>query len=432
MFGPSAAAGKDSMKILLSAFACCPNKGSEEGVGWGTAVNLARSHRVHVLTTPRHRDANERFLREHPTDRLTFAYFDFPDWVLSCIRHTALWQVYYYCWQRRIASWARSEVESFDPDLIHHVTYGRYWTPSSLWKLGRPLVWGPLGGGDRTPRAFFSCLSPAGRWSERVRNAAQAVAHLDPALRATARHAAVALASTAETEKRLVGLGCRNTLLLPQNAMESELAAGECSFARTGSRFCSVARLLDWKGQALTLRAFARAQIPGSTLVLVGEGRARGRLEALTRELGIEKSVTFLGLLPRGRARQWLRESIALVHPSLHDQAPTVAFEAMSVGTPVIGLALGGITLQVPPDSGILLVAQSPDQAVADLSDAMKRIAADPDLRCRMGEAGRRRVQTEFTWEKKAEQFEAVYRTTLDESQRAGPALARISVGAVA
>ena len=50
------------MRILLSAFACEPGQGSEAGIGWGIAWSLARTHTVHVVTTPRHREKIERTL----------------------------------------------------------------------------------------------------------------------------------------------------------------------------------------------------------------------------------------------------------------------------------------------------------------------------------------------------------------------------------
>lgn len=406
------------MKILLSAFACCPLQGSEEGVGWGVAVNLALRHRVHVLTTPRFRAAIEGYLAAHPALNLTFSYFDVNPVVRRCIVHTALWQIYYYAWQMKIAGWSREVVERFDPDLIHHITYGRYWTPSSMWKLGKPFIWGPLGGGDKCPPQFFRLLSAHGRWSERIRTLAQLLARSDPALLATARHCALAFAGTPETEKCLQRLGCaRVTVFLP-NAVEPDFFASEETNARQGALFCTVGRLLDWKGQALAIRAFALAKIPGSRLMIIGEGSTLAELQKLATKLKVDEQVSFLGALSREEVRQWLRRSVALVHPSLHDQAPTVVMEAMAVGTPVIGLALGGITLQVTAECGILIPPVDPEQTLTDLAEAMCRLAGNPELRRKMGEAGLRRMAAEFTWAKKTARFEAFYETVVGAGVR--------------
>ncbi len=401
------------MKIILSAFACSPGQGSEEGVGWGVATGLAQRHQVHVLTTPRFQKAIEHYRLAHPNPNLTFSYYDVPAWARRLIVHSAIWQVYYYVWQRKIATWARSAVENFEPDLIHHITYGRYWTPSSLWKLGKPFIWGPLGGGDGCPPQVLPSLSLAGRFSERLREWAQRLARLDPALEATARHAAVALGGTDETGRCLRELGCSQVEVRLTNAVDVDFIAEESPDLRTEAIFCCIGRLLEWKGQALAIRALAQAQIPGSQLVILGEGPALPRLQRLAHELNVASAVQFLGNQPRDKVREWVRRSLALVHPAVHDQAPTVVFEAMAVATPVIGLALGGITIQTTPECAILITPSSVEQIVTDLAQAMRRIAGDPRIRHDMGLAGQQRLRAHFTWPTKVAAFESLYETVL-------------------
>lgn len=401
------------MKIILSAFACGPGQGSEEGVGWGVATGLAQRNRVHVLTTPRFRTAIQDYQTAHPNANLTFSYHDLTPRLRRLVVHSALWQIYYYLWQRQIAGWAKTLIEQFDPDLIHHITYGRYWTPSSLWQLGKPFIWGPLGGGDRCPPQLRASLSSAGRWSERLREWAQALAHLDPSLKATARHAAVALGGTDDTGRCLRELGCPRVEVRLTNAVDVDFIAAESPEARPEAIFCSIGRLLEWKGQALAIRALAQAQIPGAQLVILGEGPALGRLQRLARELNVEGSVKFLGNQPRQSVREWVHRSLALVHPAVHDQAPTVVFEAMAVATPVIGLALGGITIQTTPECAILITPRSVEQVVADLAQAMRHVASDPQIRHEMGLAGQQRLRAQFTWPTKVAAFESLYESVL-------------------
>jgi glycosyltransferase involved in cell wall biosynthesis len=401
------------MKLLLSAFACEPGKGSEEGVGWGIAWNLAKTHRVHVLTTPRHRTAIEQFHVRSPQPNLTFSYLDFSPWIVARVVTSALWQVYYYAWQSRVGTWAQPVVEAFDPDLIHHVTYGRYWTPNSLWRLKRPFIWGPLGGGDFCPPAFLSCLSFKEKVGEKLRQIAQRLAHCDPQLRLTAENSSVALSSTPWTSNRLKALGCRRTVPLLQMAVDADLLESSRPAANEEILFCSVGRLLGWKGQTLTLQAFAEASIPRARLVIIGTGPAQKRLVALAGALGIADRVSFLGATTRRQTFEYIQRSVALVHPSLHDQAPTVVFEAMAAGTPVIALALAGLPLQLTAETGFLIPAQSHEQAVTAIARAMRELSNDPDLRARMGAAGRQRIADYFTWEKKAEQLDDIYQSLL-------------------
>jgi hypothetical protein len=57
------------MKVLISAYACNPFRGSEEGVGWGWVTAIARSHDVCVLTADYHREDIEKALAEDPVLR---------------------------------------------------------------------------------------------------------------------------------------------------------------------------------------------------------------------------------------------------------------------------------------------------------------------------------------------------------------------------
>src|SRR5262249_36069867 len=78
---PGAQSGGNGLKILLSAFACEPNRGSELGVGWNWALSLAQTgHQVVVLTRFTSRPAIEEVMKNAPPGlKLWFEYFDVPE-----------------------------------------------------------------------------------------------------------------------------------------------------------------------------------------------------------------------------------------------------------------------------------------------------------------------------------------------------------------
>jgi len=143
------------MKILLSAYACEPNRGTEPGVGWNTAVALAQSQQVWVFTSNTHRAAIEAELAIRPVENLQFVYVDPLGWVYDWSQEgkKAHWDVHlhYYLWQ----IWAYFVGRSLHPtlgfDLVHHITYGKYSAPSFLSLLPIPFFWGPLGGAENAP-----------------------------------------------------------------------------------------------------------------------------------------------------------------------------------------------------------------------------------------------------------------------------------------
>jgi glycosyltransferase involved in cell wall biosynthesis len=86
----------------------------------------------------------------------------------------------------------------------------------------------------------------------------------------------------------------------------------------------------------------------------------------------------------------------------------------MSMSRPVICLDLGGPAVQVTEETGIKVPADTPEQVVSDLASAMQALASDAELRKRMGDAGRRRVEEHFLWEEKAKAFCQIYESVLE------------------
>lgn len=165
------------LNLLLSAYACQPNMGSEPGVGWNLAQALAQHHRVWVLTRCSNRAAIEAELAEHPVANLTVVYCDPPPlW-----RRLPAAQVpHYYGWQIGAYFAAKALLNAVDIDLIHHVTYVRYSTPSFLTLLPVPVIWGPVGGGEMAPSPFWQDFSLRGQGYERVRSLVHRLGELIP------------------------------------------------------------------------------------------------------------------------------------------------------------------------------------------------------------------------------------------------------------
>jgi glycosyltransferase involved in cell wall biosynthesis len=170
-------------------------------------------------------------------------------------------------------------------------------------------------------------------------------------------------------------------------------------------RFLSAGRLLHWKAFDLALLALAEIDVSEWEYWIVGNGPERERLEKSASELGISGSVRFWGEVPRSTVLELLGQCDVLVHPSLHDSGGWVCVEAMAAGRPVICLDLGGPAVQVSPEAGAKIPAHSRKQAVQGIARAMSDLARDPDLRERMGRAGRRRVEQYYRWTSKAEQM---------------------------
>ena len=413
------------LKILLSAYACEPDKGSEPGLGWSVAREMAKYHDIWVLTRANNRASIERALRRHPVPQLSFAYFDLPSWA-RWWKHGSLGvQIYYYLWQVGILFIIRKLHGKVGFDLVHHVTFGKYWTPSLLALLPIPFVWGPLGGAESAPRAFWVDFGFRGKSHEVVRELARWLGEHGPLVRQTVARSALILARTEETAHRLRRLGARDIRIFSDTSLR---AAEMDRLARSPSsnggpvRFVGIGNLLHLKGFHLGLRAFARANIKDAEYWIVGDGPERERLKSAAHHLGIDDRVRFWGALRREEALQKLAACHALVHPTLHDSGGWVCVEAMAVGRPVICLDLGGPRALVTDRTGLKVGAHDPQQAVCDLAKAMQRLAADPELRATLGEGGKQRIRDVFCWEPRGALLSSMY-SQLVHNAKAGRAL---------
>ncbi|PSN18520.1 glycosyl transferase family 1, partial [filamentous cyanobacterium CCP5] len=218
--------------------------------------------------------------------------------------------------------------------------------------------------------------------------------------------------TTDDTAKRLYQMGATQVHILPEVGLLDEEVAALNIFREPGNqpiRFISLGRLLHWKGFYLGLKAFAAAQIPNAEYWVVGDGPERATLQAIVDAHGLGDRVKFWGFLPREQALEKLEQCDVLVHPSLHDSGGWVCIEAMAAGRPVICLQLGGPAVQVTPDTGFKVVAQTPEQAIQDMASAMKTLAASPGLLSCMSAAGKRLVNENYSWSVVGENLNGVY-----------------------
>ena len=156
-----------------------------------------------------------------------------------------------------------------------------------------------------------------------------------------------------------------------------------------------VARLTREKGVDLAVEALAQIEVPGTQLVLVGDGPERESLEALAKTRGIADRVTFLGM--RDDVARLYSAFDVLAVPSRTEAHGLVAAEALACEVPVVAAEVGGLQSIVEPER---CGAFFPAGDSAALAKSLTRILEDPPWAERLGRAGRRVVVER--WSKEA------------------------------
>jgi colanic acid/amylovoran biosynthesis glycosyltransferase len=191
-----------------------------------------------------------------------------------------------------------------------------------------------------------------------------------------------------------------------------EAAPGHERPARAEAEILCVGRLVHRKGQSLLIEACAELSHRGIPvrLTLVGDGPKRGELEALANALGVGERVTFAGSVGHDDILPMFRTADVFCLPSFSEGVPVVLMEAMAQSVPVVTTQVMGIPELVEDERTGLLVAPGRVDLVVE---ALARLVGDPELRERLGAAGRDKVLADFDVNASARRLTAVLTETI-------------------
>ena len=373
------------MKILLSAYACEPNKGSEPEVGWKWATTLSKlGHDVHVLTRSNNKQIIEEYLSKNRIDRLNFVYFDFPNWILKIIKGESNPNSYLYflLWQLGVFFKSKKLVNDINFDFIHHVTFVSLRFPSFLCLLNIPFIFGPISGGDRIPDQLKKNFSFASKFKEFLRDLSNKYIKFSPLMNLTFSNSFKIFVNSEATKK-----------LIPSKyhfKTEELLAIGTDYFPTTLNNngknnvkfsICYAGNLLNLKGLLIAIKTFKQVKKINDNAIftVIGTGPLESKLKELAKEYLIEDSIIWLGKINREKLFNIFKVSDLMLIPSLRDSGGFVILEAMTCGLPVATLNIGGPGKIVNNECGININAsnKNEDQIVNELSSQINDLIKD-------------------------------------------------------
>lgn len=375
------------MKILLSAYACSPNAGTEPAHGWETAIHLAsRGIDVHVLTVVESRAPIEAYRKHHVDPRLNFSYVSVPT---GFFKHMS--GMHYALWQYSAVKVAQRLIQSEHFDIAHHVTYGSIHVPSRLWRLGLPVVFGPVGGGQTAPTSMLNYFGIDKSKEQRRTLLTRAIRHSPLHRRWLAKMSAVFVANR-ETMELARALGRMDAQMMFDTIIPDEFMASRprsFSHAERPLRVLWVGHMRPRKGIALTLDIVAKATSP-MALTIVGNGFDQAIVRKMISDRGLTDRVIWQDRrLPREEVRQAYQEHDVMLFTSLRETGGAQLLEAMAMGLPIITLNLHGPGILVPDAAGLKVEVHDPQQVVRDAARALEQFAnLSPEGRTRMSEAG--------------------------------------------
>ena len=406
-------------RVLLSAFACEPNKGSEPEIGWQWALQIARFHDVTVLTQSKYRPDIEKALRDSRGRQAEpqFIYFDLPKWMQPFGKGSVGLRIYYVLWQKRARELIRQYHLQNPFDLMHHVSFAGFRYPTVIWGHGVPCVWGPVGGIESTPTPLLPWSHPTSFIAEVFRNLSNAI-QAAPYNYLPKRAAASdkVLVPTREMQGALLKLGFKSELIPSIGLRTKELPRSEHRRSEGPLRCLFVGKIIAWKGIDLALEALS-ASGTNATFTLIGTGNYLASAKRHAAKLGLGNRVVFRGQVTREQVLAAFRDFDVMLFPSIHDTGGFAVIEAMFYGLPVICLDCGGPAVAVRDGCGIRVPVQTRHRVIEELAAAIRFYDQDRQALLTHGNAAHASTLEHFDWDKRGDQINAVYNKIFDRSK---------------
>ena len=364
-----------SLKILLTAYCVSPLRGSEPGTAWRTAVALVEDGNEVVLLTSAQLAKEVENVSIPPNLRILRIDAS-PPHVLN--RGRVGTYLRYWLWMRS-ASRAVDELlgkEHFD--VAHHISWGSlpWGAPIDGQKI--PMVFGPIGGGQKIPTEFLGEFGLRERLVQHGRAVAIGLSALNPKARAAARGSTVSLATNSASERLLRSAGSSHVVpFLADVTPPSLLDRETIDFEQRQDIVLWVGRLLPLKAPGLAIRVLAL--LPEEVrLVYVGDGPEVEATRSLAGALGVEERVSFLGHLPWDQLSAQFDLAKVLLFTSLRDSSGPQLLEAGARGLPIVAIGHHGAGEWVPAAAGNLVDPTTVSDTVTGLAEGILALLGDP------------------------------------------------------
>jgi glycosyltransferase involved in cell wall biosynthesis len=403
--------------ILITAYAVNPYKGSEEGTGWNLTCQVARYHKVIAVTRKNNRACIEQYITEDSGNeqlykRISFLYFDFPKWMIAWKKGPLLSALYFYMWQFGVVIFLMRKKVHFD--IGHSLNFHSNWTPSFLWILGKPFVWGPVGNHPIIPKQYIQPIygTPAFLKDRMLGVVKWIFWNLDPFLYICRKKAKKVFCVNSQAAAKL-RLPKHKTIFMPAVASEEPYVlpkSGKDHFT-----IISVGRFVPLKGFDLAIESFAAfyGQLTpedknSTSLVLIGSGPEQQRLQNMIDRASLQQAITIKKWMPRTAVIEQFSSAAAYLFPS-HEGAGMVVAEALSYGIPVICLDNYGPGEYIHPCSSLKVPMQDYTRTVQLLAEKISTIFSNKVLYEEERRFALKRYKDLFRWDVKGNHFKQTY-----------------------
>lgn len=432
------------LKILVNSYTCCPNMGSEQGMGWNWITSLAKTGDVElfVISEGEYRTQCEEGLsitlpgkegtdgteEAEPSERwkknIHFYWNPVPQSTRDKCWNQGNWSFYplYEKWQKKTAEIARDICKEHKIDILHQLNMIGFREPGYLWQVsketGIPFVWGPIGGLKQFPVAYADEGGLKIQAFARLKNVINIwqIKH-DRRVNAALRQASLLISSIPDSYNAIKKYKGLESVVIPETGC---LEKSKLKKQKSKINKDSVIEIL-WVGKFdfrkrldIALRTIALLKDKDVMMKVYGTGNEQqiSNAHELTKTLGIEKKIQYMGARPNSEVTEAMRNADVFFFTSVNEDTSTVVLEAVSNHLPVVCFDCCGMAAVIDDKVGRKVQLTNPKQSVEDFAGIIRELCDNTEQLAEMS-ANCARCADELSWSNKAKKMIGLYEMAL-------------------
>jgi len=429
------------LKIIVNSYTCCPNMGSEQGMGWNWIINLARYCEVFVISEGEYKDRIETWLEENRNknscvERIHFYWNPVSDKVRKMCWNQGDWRFYFYYqnWQKKTAEIARDICMRERIDILHQLNMIGFREPGYFWKVSEetsiPFVWGPVDAKIPFPKAYMSGMSIGKKLVFSIKNKITLwqLKH-DKRIRKAAAQASLILSSSSDSQRILRKYLSVDTILMNETGCnidrskivnykdETKNDAYTIGAQNNPLSILWVGKMDARKKLDIALRAVSNVRHE-FVFHVVGSGKV-DYYKSLAQKLGIADKCIWHGPLKHSEVQAIMRGSDVLLFTSVAEGTPHVVMESLANGLPIVCFDTCGQGDVVDDAVGRKITLSTYRQSIAEFAYILSDYCKNRQILAKLSENCYLKANT-FRWEEKTAELVNLYnkycKTTEKES----------------
>ena len=415
-----------TLHILVNAYACSPEWGSEVGMGWNWVCALSKSCRLDVITEAGFAPAIEKAIDNgvFKDSQVRFHYIDIGERGRRLFWNQGSWGFYYFYrkWQLQAYKLAEKLLKEQKFDVVHQLNMVGFREPGYLWKLkGIPFLWGPVCGMGQVPYKFIATLDLKNRVKYCIKNVINTIQqYTSSRVAKAARRADMIFAVTGVEQAVFRDHYGKESVIFPEVGTGCGAEPVKHSAHDGALRFCWCGVMEGRKALNIVLHALAECKKENIPFVLdiIGDGPCREQWYRLCSELDLQSDCVWHGRLPHEKSLEIMRNSDIFLMSSWKEATSTVVNEALSLGVGVFCHDTCGMGLAINDTCGMKIPLSSPDESIKGFAGMIKALHLDRDKIRQFSEGAYRRA-SELSWENSARRMVENYREAVEKYQDA-------------